>query len=87
MAPANITLKNGERAASFDGDADRVVYYFSNDGTFVLLVGRDLVKQFSQKTFKPLFPCMSSSSSALQAHAPHLSFRARQRRMATVSHP
>eukprot|EP00127_Corallochytrium_limacisporum_P007162 Clim_evm35s243 gene=Clim_evmTU35s243 len=39
-APAGMDLKPGDRAASLDGDADRVVYYYVNDdGKFCLLDG------------------------------------------------
>ncbi|KAI8084065.1 uncharacterized protein B0P05DRAFT_536032 [Gilbertella persicaria] len=38
--PHGITLKAGERYCSFDGDADRIVFYYATeDGTFRLLDG------------------------------------------------
>ncbi|KAG0246292.1 Phosphoacetylglucosamine mutase [Mortierella sp. GBAus27b] len=39
-APVGLKLAAGERYASFDGDADRIVYYYQDeDGTFKLLDG------------------------------------------------
>lgn len=39
-APIGIDFQPGTRYASFDGDADRIVYYYANqDGTFQLLDG------------------------------------------------
>ncbi|KAK3810879.1 MAG: Phosphoacetylglucosamine mutase [Benniella sp.] len=39
-APVGLKLASGERYASFDGDADRIVYYYQDDdGTFKLLDG------------------------------------------------
>ncbi|KAJ8299304.1 hypothetical protein KUTeg_023364 [Tegillarca granosa] len=39
-APNGLTLKAGSKYASFDGDADRIVYYYvDNGGTFHLLDG------------------------------------------------
>ncbi|OBZ86312.1 Phosphoacetylglucosamine mutase [Choanephora cucurbitarum] len=38
--PHGVTLKAGERYCSFDGDADRIVFYYATeDGTFRLLDG------------------------------------------------
>ncbi|RHZ83422.1 hypothetical protein Glove_94g33 [Diversispora epigaea] len=38
--PLGLNIKAGERAASLDGDADRIVYYFiDDDGTFKLFDG------------------------------------------------
>jgi len=38
--PSGIDMQPGEKYASFDGDADRIVYYFLQmDGTFCLLDG------------------------------------------------
>ncbi|KAJ3093248.1 Phosphoacetylglucosamine Mutase [Physocladia obscura] len=39
IAPSGITLKDGQRACSLDGDADRIVFYFFENGTFRLLDG------------------------------------------------
>ncbi len=33
-----MELADEEKAASFDGDADRIVYYFKESGVFRLLV-------------------------------------------------
>lgn len=38
-APSGVTLTPGLRYVSVDGDADRIVYYFSQQGTFRLLDG------------------------------------------------
>ncbi|KAI8968495.1 hypothetical protein BDF20DRAFT_896702 [Mycotypha africana] len=39
-APPNMQLKAGDRCCSFDGDADRIVYYYvTEEGTFRLLDG------------------------------------------------
>ena len=38
MAPPNMPKTDGTRLASFDGDADRLVYYFFKDGQFNLMV-------------------------------------------------
>ena len=39
-APVGLNLVPGERYASFDGDADRIVFYYvKEDGTFALLDG------------------------------------------------
>ncbi|EDQ87855.1 uncharacterized protein MONBRDRAFT_33106 [Monosiga brevicollis MX1] len=38
-APSNMTFEGDERCASFDGDADRLVYYFQRAGQFCLLDG------------------------------------------------
>jgi len=39
-APESMTLESGMRCASFDGDADRIVYFYKNDmGKFCLLDG------------------------------------------------
>ncbi|XP_059898484.1 phosphoacetylglucosamine mutase [Gadus macrocephalus] len=39
-SPKGIVMKAGERCCSFDGDADRIVYYYSDDhGRFHLLDG------------------------------------------------
>jgi hypothetical protein len=40
VPPDGLVLQEGGRYASFDGDADRVVYYTSIGGAFTLLVGR-----------------------------------------------
>ncbi|CAO3690019.1 hypothetical protein G6F70_003402 [Rhizopus microsporus] len=39
-APGGITIAAGDRCCSFDGDADRIVFYYvASDGTFKLLDG------------------------------------------------
>lgn len=39
--PQSVTLKSGQRYASFDGDADRIIYYYQNskDAKFRMLDG------------------------------------------------
>jgi phosphoacetylglucosamine mutase len=37
--PKDVSLANSVRACSLDGDADRIVFYFMQDGTFRLLDG------------------------------------------------
>lgn len=39
VAPAGATLIPGQRWVSFDGDADRIVYFYSRGGSFCLLDG------------------------------------------------
>jgi len=55
-APQNMPLEIGVRAASVDGDADRLVYFYLNaDGTFKLLDGdkiATLVAGYIQKLIK-----------------------------------
>ena len=38
-APSGMEVADGERCAVFDGDADRVLYFYTQDGQFVMLVG------------------------------------------------
>lgn len=39
-APPSISIKAGDRCCSYDGDADRIVFYYvTEDGTFRLLDG------------------------------------------------
>lgn len=39
-APIGVTASPGDRFCSYDGDADRIVYYYvASDGTFKLLDG------------------------------------------------
>jgi len=54
--PVGLTLKDGERYASLDGDADRLVYYFKNNGKFFLLDGdriAALIATYLQKKLGP----------------------------------
>eukprot|EP00049_Salpingoeca_infusionum_P007283 m.118235 g.118235 ORF g.118235 m.118235 type:complete len:533 (+) comp13650_c1_seq1:129-1727(+) len=37
--PANMKIEDGDRCVTFDGDADRVMYFFNKDGSFFLLDG------------------------------------------------
>lgn len=48
-APKNLQLKAGEKFASFDGDADRLVYYYLNPNTnsFCLLDGDKIAALFA----------------------------------------
>ncbi|EGD78252.1 phosphoglucomutase 3 [Salpingoeca rosetta] len=51
-APANMTAGAGDRCVTFDGDADRVLYFFTRDGTFFMLDGdriSSLAAQFIQQ--------------------------------------
>lgn len=32
MAPEGMSFSEGERCASFDGDADRIVYFYRSSG-------------------------------------------------------
>ncbi|XP_059177328.1 phosphoacetylglucosamine mutase-like [Physella acuta] len=47
-APVGMTLEPGMRCASFDGDGDRIVYYYkTNDGKFALLDGDKIATLFA----------------------------------------
>lgn len=46
-APKNLQLKAGEKFASFDGDADRLVYYYLNVDSFRLLDGDKIAALFA----------------------------------------
>ena len=51
-APSGITLKPGCRYCSFDGDADRIVYFYvDKDGHFHLLDG-DKIATLVKETFE-----------------------------------
>lgn len=76
-----IEINPGERGCSFDGDADRIVYYYTNSqGQFHLLDG-DKIATLISIFLKELLTQVSSQIQALYKvhtcmHILHISYRA-----------
>lgn len=62
MAPEGLSFSEGEKCVSFDGDADRIVYFYKNSaGQFRLLDGDKIAALVSDivtsSTWKEVLPC------------------------------